>query len=475
MTDLREFMKKVEDLGELQVINNAQWDLEIGAIVQMVAARPYPSAVMFDKIQGYKPGWRVLTLPFTTDSRTDLLFGLDPATKGIEIVRRLKEKLKEQYQAIPPVEVADGPVLENVHEGNEVDLFEFPTPRWCPLDGGRYIGTGNLVIQKDPDEGWVNIGAYRVQIHDQSTATIYMERGRHGDIIRRKYWSKGQACPVAVCCGQDPLLFFAAGSAIPWGVSEYDYVGWWRKKAVEVIKGPTTGLPIPASAEIVLEGEMVPPNVESRLEGPFSEWTGYFTKARQVAAFRVKRIMHRNDPIILGNIPFVGRGVRLWVGDLIGAARVWNELDRAIPGVVGVWINLEFGPRGALTVSLKQQFGGQGKIAGLIALGSRGYMQKFIILVDDDIDPSNIRDVLWAIATRCSPADSVDIIRDFRGGELDPRMPPDQKAAENYTQSSAIISALKPFHWIKDFPPAIVRDPKLEEKLKKKFEALKTE
>jgi UbiD family decarboxylase len=421
MADLREYVKKVEELGELMVVNKAHWDLEIGSIVQMTASRPEPPSVMFDNIQGYKPGWRVFTLPFTTDRRVALLLGQSTDLKGTELVRVLKEKLKERYVPVPPVEVSDGPVLENVQEGDDVDISVFPTPRWSPLDGGRYIGTGNIVIQKDPDEGWINVGCYRVQVHDKNTATIFMEPGRHGGIIRKKYWEKGQSCPVVVCCGQDPLLFFAAGSAIPWKMSEYEYVGWWTKQPIEVIKGPTTGLPIPASAEIALEGEMVPPEVESRLEGPFAEWTGYFTKARDVAAFRVKRVMHRNNPIILGNPPFVGRGIRMWPGDMIGAARVWNELDNAVPGIQAVRINLEFGPRGAITVALKQLYPGHAKTAGLIALASRGYMQKFVILVDEDIDPSNIRDVLWAIATRCRPDESIDVIRDFRGGELDPR------------------------------------------------------
>jgi 4-hydroxy-3-polyprenylbenzoate decarboxylase len=302
-----------------------------------------------------------------------------------------------------------------------------------------------------------------------------MEPSRHGEIIRRKYWSKGQSCPVAVCCGEEPLIFFGGASGIPWGVSEYDYVGWWRKQPVEVIKGPITGLPIPASAEIVLEGEMVPPEVETRLEGPFSEWTGHFTKAREQAAFRVKCIMHRNNPILFGNIPFVGRGIRYWVGELIGAARLWNELERAIPGVAGVWVNMEFGPRGALTISLKQQYPGHGKLAGLTALGRRGYMQKYIILVDDDIDPSNTRDVLWAVALRSNPVESIDIINGYQSGELDPRLPPEKKAAGDYTQSAAIISALKPFHWIKEFPPTLIRDREFEEKLKQKFDVLRTE
>jgi UbiD family decarboxylase len=475
MSDLREFIKRVEELGELMVVEGADWNLEIGSIAQMVAARPNPPALLFDKIQGYQLGWRVFSLAFTTDKRAALLLGMPLELKGIELVRALKDKLKERFERVPPVEVKDGPVMENVHMGSEVDLFAFPTPHWHHRDGGRYIGTGDIIIQKDPEEGWVNLGTYRVQLHDKTTATIFMEGSRHGTFIRKKYWDRGQSCPVAVCCGEDPLLFFAGSSGVPWGVSEYDYTGWWRKQPVEVIKGPTTGLPIPASAEIVLEGEIVPPEVETRLEGPFSEWTGHFSPSRQIAAFRVKCVMHRNNPIMFGNIPFVGRGIRYWVGDLIGAARVWNELDRLTTGIKGVWADVEFGPRGALIISLEQKYGGQAKHVALMALAVRSHMQKYIILVDDDIDPSNTRDVHWAMGLRSEPEESIEIIRNTESGDLDPRVSPQKRAIGDLTHSSAIISALKPFHWIKEFPPTFIRDRELEEKLKQKFDVLRTE
>ena len=108
--------------------------------------------------------------------------------------------------------------MENIHVGDKVDLFEFPIPKWHDLDGGRYIGTGHFVIQRDPDEGWINLGTYRVQVHDKNTATIFMSPGKHGDIIRRKYWDKGQSCPVAVVCGAEPLLLNAGAYRYALGV-----------------------------------------------------------------------------------------------------------------------------------------------------------------------------------------------------------------------------------------------------------------
>lgn len=119
-------------------------------------------------------------------------------------------------------------------------------------------------ITRDPDEGWINIGVYRTQIHNESTVTMSMVPGHHGEIIRKKYWEKGLNCPVAICCGQDPTLWAASHwTGVPWGVTEYGFAGALKGNPIEVARGVTTDLPIPATAEIVLEGEIVPPEVKS--------------------------------------------------------------------------------------------------------------------------------------------------------------------------------------------------------------------
>ena len=230
--------------------------------------------------------------------------GLPLEATGVQMVQEWRKKMKGGIKGIPPRKVKTGPVMENVDRGKKVDLYKFPTPKWHELDGGRYIGTGNLVIMKDPDSDWVNLGTYRVQIHDKNTATIYISPGRHADIIRHKYWEKGLSCPVAVVCGSDPLLWTASSNPIPSGVGEYEYTGWLRGRPTDVIDGPVTGLPIPAAAEIVLEGELVPPNKKCRQEGPFGEWPGYYAHgAREEPIIRVKGLYFRNDPIIAGAPP----------------------------------------------------------------------------------------------------------------------------------------------------------------------------
>jgi UbiD family decarboxylase len=469
VNDLREYINKVKELGELRLIEGADWNLEIGTAACLAAKAPSPPALLFDKIKDYPAGYRVLVMPYSNDRRIALTLGLPLEAGKLDLVRAIRDRMKEAYKPIPPKEVKDGPVLQNVMSGNEVDLYKFPVPHYLPRDGGRYLGLGDTVIVKDPDEGWVNVSTQRVQVHDKSTATIFSEPGKHMDMIRRKYWAKGQNCPVAVTCGSHPIFLCIGGMGMPWGRAELDWLGWWRKQPVEVIPGPATGLPIPADAEIALEGEMVPPEVETRMEGPFSEWTGHYSPARPEPALRVKTVMHRNDPIILAQLPFLGRGsTNHHLSHVMKAARVWNHLDSVVPGVKGAWTFSELGSMINVVISLEQKYGGHAKQAAVAALGLMSYFTKLIIVVDEDIDPSNLRHVLWAVALRSEP-EEWENIKGTWSGYLDPRISPQKRAAGELTHSTAIILACKPYSWIKDFPPAVEEYPELERKVMEKW------
>jgi len=376
--------------------------------------------------------------------------------KKLDIVRSLRDIFGEGFTPIPPVEVDDAPVKENVLIGDEVDLFQFPVPYWHARDGGRYIGTGNAVITRDPDEGWINLGNYRVQAHDASIATVYMSPGRHGKVMRERYWERGEHCPTAVAIGMDPILYMSSHSDVPKGVGEYDYTGGFRKEPVQVTKGVTTDLLIPATAEIVLEGEML--RDERIAEGPFGEWTGYYgSGTRGEPVFKVNAILYRNNPILQGNPPLRSPHFAL-AHNLRRSATAWVELNKQITGVKGVWLLDDAAFNMLVVVSLEQRYPGHAMQAamGIAFIHATNYMNRFIIVVDDDIDPSNMQDVLWAVATRCEPATDIDIVRNMRGTPLDPSLPPDKRKMGDYTHSTAIINACRPYAWRDEFPPTIM-------------------
>jgi UbiD family decarboxylase len=457
--------------NQLKQIEGVDVDLEIGALSEVVGAGPEAPALLFDKIQGYPRGFRVLTNMFQTQRRTASALGLGKHLKGPALVNTIRATL-ESYRSLPPVTTSSGPVMENILEGKQVDLFKFPAPKLHKEDGGRYIGTQDAVITRDRDGNWINLGAARVQVQEPSVATVYISPGKQTRLIAERYWERKENCPVAIVCGIEPVLFAAASLGLPWGVSEYDFAGHFRKDPVRVISGQDTHLPIPADAELVLEGEMPPPEIDSRPEGPFGEWTGYYASGtRPAPVVHIKRIYYRNDPIITVVPLLKVYPLDSYLSILFRSAEIWNEIEKCgITDVRGVWL-MESGPRFLLVISIRQRYGGHARQAAHVAIGARegGYLGRFVILVDDDIDPSNTADVLWAIATRCDPETSIDIVRGCWSSPLDPRISPERRRQGDFTNSRAIVDACKPFTWIKDYPKAHGLGPEERERVFRKW------
>ena len=304
-TDLRTFLEELDRRGDLKRVNGAGLEYEIGCIAETAFHRRGP-ALLFDEIPGYASGFRVASNLGSTRQRALMAIGTDPDTPEADAMRAWKARWKS-YEGVPPRVVANSPLLENALFGEDVDLNRIPVPVWHELDGGPYIGSGVAVILKDPDTGSVNLGSYRLQVHDGKTTGLFCEPANDGSAILRKYWDKGQACPVAVSVGPEPVVFLTASGSTgcPPGVPEYEYVGFLCNEAVDVIEGRMTGLPISAGSEIAFEGEIPPPDVESRREGPFGEWTGYYMiTSVPEPVIRVTALYYRNDPILFGAPPF---------------------------------------------------------------------------------------------------------------------------------------------------------------------------
>lgn len=273
---------------------------------------------------------------------------------------------------------------------------------------------------------------------------------------------------MVISVGHDPLLFLAGCQAIPYGQSEYDWAGGMRGKAIEVIRGEFTGLPIPAYAEIAIEGEVLPDKTAP--EGPFGEWTGYYgSSVRGENLFQVKAIYHRNDPIILGNPP--GRPPHA-VGTaaicFARAGQIKAELEKAgVPDVAGVWSHEVGGHRLLTVVSIRQRYAGHARQAALTASFCHGgaYLGRYVIVVDDDIDVADLNDVMWAVCTRSDPASSIEILRHCWSGPLDPAIRKEQKGLN----SRAIIDACRPYEWRGEFPDVVDVEENLKREVKEKW------
>ena len=471
LNDLRQFIEAAKEVGDWKEIRKVDWNIEIGALIEATAELiPQPPILIFDEIRDYPAGFRVVGLAFAAYKRVALALGLPPDRSKLELVRLASRKIRSA-QPIPPQEVVRAPVTENVITGDEVDLFKFPALRSHEGDGGRYLGTGDVVINADPDSGFVNMGTYRMQLHDRNVLGLWMSPGQHGRMICAKYWERGKGCPIVATFGQDPLTFMASNTKIPWGTSEMDYVGGLRGRPLEVIKGPVTGLPIPAHAEVAIEGEAPPPTEEARDEGPFGEWPGYYSggtigTGEPQPVIRVKAVYHRNDPILEDESP-------LWPGaypmDLsLRGGLLWDQLESmGVQDVVGVYDYSRY----LWVVGIKQRYGGHARQVGHAAIAAAASARdgRYVVVVDEDIDPTNLKEVLWAMMTRVDPKTDIEIVEGSWSTPLDPRMPPEKKAARDYTNSRAIFYALRPFAWRDNFPKVSRASRQLRETVVEKY------
>jgi UbiD family decarboxylase len=447
--DLRDFIEQVDKLKALRRIDGADPRFEIGGITEVAAGRPDCPALLFDNILGFPPGFRVFTNATTNAQRAALALGIDPGLRPLDALKAWMEK-RAALQPHKPVVVENPPFLQNTARADDVDLARFPAPTWHKHDGGPFIGSGSIVIMRDPDNGWINASIYRVQVHGRNKVTIQFDHaGRHGAIIARKYWDLGKPCPVAVVNGEDPALFIAGFEYLPAGASEYDFAGAIKGAPIEVHPGPQSGLPLPAHAEIILEGELLPPSEATLLEGPFGEFTGYYAAdQRPCPVMQVTAVHHRNDPILLGSPPM--KPPRFHFGLPFRAAGIWSNLAAVgVTDVTGVWQHVS---QLMTVVALRQRYAGHAKRAALVA-AANSYMGRVVVVVDDDVDPSDLHDVMWAVTTRCEPAENVDIVRNAWSSALDPRIPAADKEKGITSNSKLIIEACRPFGWMDKFPP----------------------
>jgi phenylphosphate carboxylase beta subunit len=455
--DLRDFVAQCEKVGQLKrVKTEVDWDLEISHICKIAEEKSGP-ALLFENVKGYSSP--VLTGAFATTQRLAMILGKDPKLSLVELTKEwVSLSVKDVILA---KEVKEGPIFENIVDGDKIDTFAFPSPKFYELDGGRYFGTAVFMVIQDPENGKVNLGTYRMGILDDKSVGVQILKGKTADRIMKKYAKQGKKMPLHI---------FASAATVSGAKSGYDVVSSLRGEPVEIVKGQVTGLPIPAAAEIVLEGEIDP--TQLRNEGPFGEYTGYYTeeliKPIPKPALDVKRVYYRNNPILWETS--VGRPV----GDqhmLYAFARnasLWMDLEKMqIPGIKSVYTLPEASGRFIVVVSVQQMYPGHADQVGaaVIASNTGTYGVKMVIIVDDDIEADDLPRVWWALGTRYSPARGTQIINRGRSTPLDPAIGADEV---KFITSRIILDATIPYEW-KVKPTEIKLNQPMLDKVKAKW------
>ena len=449
IVDMRSWLTRLEEEEQLaRVTERVNWDLELTGVVR----RTYDTygdaspAMLFENIEDYDaPGPNKLFIgQFRSYSRICMMLGLDPVNSTRrDIGRALMGMFNER---VPPVTASEAPVHECVDTGDQIDVLKFPVPQFHDRDGGRYIGTMHAVITKDPDSGWVNLGMYRVMVHGKNELGIYFRPGRqHIGLHYLKYIERNEPMPVAIAIGLDPRLVFIAAGNVPANTSEYDIAGAMAGKPMEVTQGKTVDLPVPARAEIVIEG-FVHPNGEWKTEGPFGEYPGYYGEVPEPSpVMQVTAVTHREDPIFQASLEGHPVNETHVIGAMVKAGTLWNLLEHnGVPEVKDIACHPE-SAGGHVVISVKPTVPAHADwIASVLWSNSASiWSYKHVFVVDDDIDPWDLGQVAWAMAWRVKASEDVKIWKDQRGSPIDPRQEPETKGYWD----RMLIDATRPFNW----------------------------
>jgi UbiD family decarboxylase len=431
--DLRTWLHKFEAAGELKRITaEVDWDCEIGTIARRSFTTKGP-ALLFENIRGYKNtrGRKVATGLFHKRTRMAMLLGFPPDTPVKELVRHVREKNRT---LIPPVVVPTGPVKENIVAGKDVDLHQFPVPKWHYRDGGQYILTFAAIVTRDPDSGVMNVGVYRGMLGTRDTIPILIIASQGGGQTFAKYRQRKQPMPVAAVIGFDPIMDFIAGSPMPTGVCEYDVMGGYRDEAIKVVKCETNDLLVPAAAEIVIEGVVDSDPSTFELEGSFGEYTGHNSDVPTMRpVVKVHCITHRNDPILRGTQEGTLPGSfneNSMMSSIQRAAIAWNILDsQGVPGISNVHVHPVTNGTN-ICVAINKRYQGHPKQVACALWGSNAaaWRYKHVIVTDDDIDISDYEQIDWAIGYRVNAGkDDVVIFPGSFGSTADPSVPLEER------------------------------------------------
>jgi len=393
-------------------------------VLEYERRRRYPILV-FERVDGYD----IPIVANVVASRRALAFalGVPDSALAAEYARRIMEHIK-------PVVVTEPPFRHRVVTGDAVDLSALPIPLYFPGDAGRYL-TAGMLVARDPETGVETEGYHRFQLKGRNRMGVSLHSRRRMFEYQRRAEARGEPLPCAVVLGLHPLLSMGSLTYPPPDVGKFEVVGGLFGEPLQVAACATIDLHVPAAAEIVIEGEILPDTREP--EGPFGEFTGYFSRRSTEHVFVARALAMRERPWFQ-SIGSGRAGDHITTLGLIREAEISNALARVIPNVKAVHVPLSGTSAFTAYVSIRQSRPGEAKHVIPIALGVDHYV-KLVIVVDDDIDVFDESDVLWAVATRMQPDRDLVVISGSLGALLDP------SADERGVTAKLGIDATRPF------------------------------
>lgn len=424
--DLREFMARLERENELKrIAAEADVDLEITEITDRVSKAGGP-ALVFEKPRSARDGL-VYPMPLAINllgSKKRVELALEVASLE-DVARRLEDLLEmkppegffDKVKMLPrlaelgsflPRSVKGGPVKEVIERDN-FSLARFPIMTCWPQDAGRFI-TFTTVITRSPRTGRRNVGCYRMQVYDERTTAMHWQVHKGGAEHFRwlERQGKGRRMEVAVAIGADPVTMLSGVLPLPEDLDEFLFAGFLRREPVELVKGETVDLEVPANAEIVLEGYVDLDDI--RVEGPFGDHTGYYSLEEKFPAFHLTCITRRKDPIYVSTIVGPPPMEDYWMGHAI--ERIFLPLMRKqMPEVVDMHMPAEGIFHNLMIVAIRKSYPGHARKVMNAIWGLPGAMfTKCMVVVDHDVNVHDLKEVAWKAFNHIDPERDIQFV-----------------------------------------------------------------
>ena len=431
--DLREFLRLLEEKGELlKTKKPVDVKFEISSYIRKTSDQRGP-ALLFENVKNFN--MPVAGGVFATRERAFLALESSPE----DYVNKFQNALDH---LLAPKLVSNAPCKEVIHTGSNVDLTQLPIPIFSEKDPAPFITLG-LSISRDPKTGGKNTSIYRLQLKGRNRLGIMAQH-----LVRQliEAESVGKGLPIAIAVGTDPVLPLATQWMAPYGTDELALAGALRGEPVEVIKAETVDLEVPATAEIVIEGTVLP-NVRD-IEGPFGEVSGYYTPSNAKPVIEVSAVTHRNNPIYQAALTGMPTTENHILKQLPLEATYYWQLKKEFPGVTAVHFPAAGTVGMTCVIAMKQAYECEARSVIAAMIGTR--RNKITIVVDDDVDIFDMEKVWWAITTRTQADEDVIVFPRVVATAMDPSV------RKLRVGSSLGIDATKPFG--QPFPE-IVRVP----------------
>ena len=437
--DMRTFLGEARQLGRdyfASVTRPVDPMYEPSMIQQKLAAEGRYPVIRMENMNGSE--LPLVTNMFGSYELLGLALGVDPGTPKSEILHRFRSRIANPLATVP-VEREDAPVKQVIHTDGGIDLNKLPIVHHAEKDSGKYISVGCLVV-RDPDTGILNVGMYRHELQGTDRLGCMFNPAHHAGYIYRRCRELGKRMEAVLFIGHHPAAILGTLVHGAMDVDEFELMGALMDEPLEVVAAETVDLPVPAFAEIAIEGYLDP--AEETNDGPFAEYTGFYGPAKDpIGLMQVTAITMRSDAIYHDLDP--AHPEHNLAGALSFGNRVYDSVKNLVPSVTGVYLPVSGACAFTAYVSIKKRVPGEGMSAGMAAIAANSDV-KIAIVVDDDIDIYDEQQVLWAIATHFEADQGLAVIPNAMGAHLNPAAYGEVRHEKGPMNTKMVIDATRP-------------------------------